>query len=152
MRGTAGFTSVAYLTAAMCVVAAPARGADDPVYASSSATIDLKRLSLEELMELSVTSLSKKEERLFDAAAAIFVITQEDIRRSGATTIPRRSSAQSRTLDFHLAARLARLCLGSRSVKVTPSPALAASRLPPCCSMMRSEMLKPRPVPSGRPE
>ncbi len=38
------------------------------------------------LME--VTSVSKKPEKLSDSAAAIFVITQEDIRRSGATHIP----------------------------------------------------------------
>ncbi|MCP4254708.1 MAG: TonB-dependent receptor [Candidatus Scalindua sp.] len=38
------------------------------------------------LME--VTSVSKKPEKLSDSAAAVFVITQEDIRRSGATHIP----------------------------------------------------------------
>jgi len=45
-------------------------------------------LSLEELMEVTVTSVSRKKERQFEAAAAVHVITQEDIRRSGATTIP----------------------------------------------------------------
>jgi iron complex outermembrane receptor protein len=50
--------------------------------------LELKQLSLEELMGVEVTSVSKKEEKLFDAAAAIYVITQEDIRRSGATSIP----------------------------------------------------------------
>ena len=49
---------------------------------------DLTELSLEELMNIKITSVSKKPERLADAAAAIFVITQEDIRRSGATSIP----------------------------------------------------------------
>jgi iron complex outermembrane recepter protein len=49
---------------------------------------DLTDLSLEDLMRLSVTSVSKKEERLSDAPAAVFVITQEDIRRSGVTNIP----------------------------------------------------------------
>ena len=39
-------------------------------------------------MEIEVTSVSRKVERLSDAAAAIFVITNEDIRRSGATSIP----------------------------------------------------------------
>src|SRR3989441_11408989 len=34
------------------------------------------------------TSVSKKEQKLSRTAAAIFVITQEDIRRSGATNIP----------------------------------------------------------------
>jgi iron complex outermembrane recepter protein len=50
--------------------------------------MELKQLSLEELMGVEVTSVSKKEEKLFEAAAAIYVITQEDIRRSGATSIP----------------------------------------------------------------
>ena len=52
------------------------------------ASSDLAELSLEELMNIEVTSVSKKTERLSDAAAAIFVITQEDIRRSGYTSIP----------------------------------------------------------------
>jgi iron complex outermembrane recepter protein len=49
---------------------------------------DLTQLSLEDLMRIEVTSVSKKGERLSDAPAAIFVITQEDIRRSGVTSIP----------------------------------------------------------------
>lgn len=39
-------------------------------------------------MNIEVTSVSKKVEKISQAAAAIFVITQEDIRRSGATNIP----------------------------------------------------------------
>nr|WP_249060558.1 TonB-dependent receptor plug domain-containing protein [Desulfobacter hydrogenophilus] len=39
-------------------------------------------------MDIKVTSVSKKSQRLSDSAAAIFVITREDIRRSGATSIP----------------------------------------------------------------
>ena len=39
-------------------------------------------------MNVEVTSASKKEQKLSRVAAAIFVITQEDIRRSGATNIP----------------------------------------------------------------
>ncbi len=50
--------------------------------------LNLADLSLEELMDIKVTSVSKKEQTLSQAAAAIFVITQEDIRRSGVTTIP----------------------------------------------------------------
>jgi len=48
---------------------------------------DLTELSLEELMNIEVTSVSKKTEKLSKAAAAIFVITQEDIHRSGVTSI-----------------------------------------------------------------
>ncbi len=49
---------------------------------------DLTRLSLEELMEVKVTSVSKGAENYSQAASAIFVISQEDIRRSGVNTIP----------------------------------------------------------------
>lgn len=51
-------------------------------------TSSLKRLSLSELMELEVTSVSRRPERLGDAASAVQVITGDDIRRSGATRIP----------------------------------------------------------------
>jgi iron complex outermembrane receptor protein len=49
---------------------------------------DLSQVSLEDLMNIKVTSVSKTEQKMSQAAAAIFVITQEDIRRSGATNIP----------------------------------------------------------------
>ncbi|MDB5865509.1 MAG: TonB-dependent receptor [Betaproteobacteria bacterium] len=49
---------------------------------------DLATMSLEELMNVEVTSVSKRPERLSAAAASIFVISGEDIRRSGATTLP----------------------------------------------------------------
>jgi iron complex outermembrane recepter protein len=55
---------------------------------ANSGAKDLTNLSLEDLMQVSVTSVSKKEEKISDAPAAIFVITQEDIRRSGVTNIP----------------------------------------------------------------
>lgn len=48
----------------------------------------LKKLDLDELMTIEVTSVSKRPEKLLEAASAIEVITQEDIRRSGATSIP----------------------------------------------------------------
>lgn len=49
---------------------------------------DLSRLSLEDLAEVKVTSVSRRPEALADAAAAIYVISGEDIRRSGLTSIP----------------------------------------------------------------
>ncbi|MGA2430644.1 MAG: TonB-dependent receptor [Candidatus Acidiferrum sp.] len=49
---------------------------------------DLANQSLEDLMNVEVTSVSKKEQKLSKVAAAIFVITKEDIRRSGAVNIP----------------------------------------------------------------
>jgi len=45
-------------------------------------------MTLEELSSVVVTSVSRREERLSDAAASIYVITAQDIRRSGATTVP----------------------------------------------------------------
>lgn len=49
---------------------------------------ELLSLSLEEVMTLEVTSVSRKKQRLMDSAAAVYVVTQEDIRRSGAKNIP----------------------------------------------------------------
>ncbi len=49
---------------------------------------DLTQVSLEDLMDIEVTSASRKEQPAGDVAAAIFVITRDDIRRSGMTTIP----------------------------------------------------------------
>jgi len=48
---------------------------------------DLKRLSIEELAELDVTSVSRRVERLSDTAAAVSVVRQDDIRRTGVTTL-----------------------------------------------------------------
>jgi len=51
-------------------------------------TAELLSLSLEDLMNIEVTSVSKKEQKRADSAAAVFVLTQTDIRRSGARNIP----------------------------------------------------------------
>ena len=48
----------------------------------------LADLSLEELANLQITSVSRRAERLSDAAASIFAITGDDIRRSGVTSLP----------------------------------------------------------------
>jgi hypothetical protein len=49
---------------------------------------DLKQLSLGQLGDLEVTTASKEPEEVWRTAAAIYVLTQEDIRRSGATSVP----------------------------------------------------------------
>ncbi len=61
-----------------------------PVFspAQVSNTRDLTQLDLEDLMNVQITSVSKREEKVSAAGAAIYVINQEDIRRSGATNIP----------------------------------------------------------------
>ena len=57
-------------------------------YAQAPLIGGLADLSIEDLATIQITSVSKKEESLADAAASVFVITPEDIRRSGATSIP----------------------------------------------------------------
>jgi iron complex outermembrane receptor protein len=53
-----------------------------------SEVAELKRKSVEELMDIEVTSVSKRPEKLSETASAIQVITAEDIRRSGVTSLP----------------------------------------------------------------
>ena len=55
---------------------------------ANDASSALKRMSLEELMALEVTSVSRQPEPYRQAPAAIHVITREDIYRSGASSIP----------------------------------------------------------------
>ncbi|MEQ1559569.1 MAG: TonB-dependent receptor [Methyloglobulus sp.] len=50
--------------------------------------IGLEKLSMEELMNSKVVTATRSEQQLTDTAAAAYVISQDDIRRSGATTIP----------------------------------------------------------------
>jgi iron complex outermembrane receptor protein len=61
---------------------------EPPLLAAARSPASLSRLSIEELAEIEVSSVSKRPERLADAAASVFVITADDIRRSGATTLP----------------------------------------------------------------
>jgi iron complex outermembrane recepter protein len=72
-----------YLTLAL-VLASQGRAAED----SDRPRRDLSQSSLEELMNIEVSSVSRRQQRLSETAAAVFVITAEDIRRSGATSIP----------------------------------------------------------------
>jgi iron complex outermembrane receptor protein len=56
--------------------------------AQTLAVKDLAELSLEELSNVAITSVSKRAERLSEAPASVFVITADDIRRSGVTSLP----------------------------------------------------------------
>ena len=49
---------------------------------------NLIELSLDELLNVEIMSVAKKSQKRTEAAAAIYVLTEEDIRRSGATNIP----------------------------------------------------------------
>lgn len=60
--------------------------ADAPV--TSSSLEDLRALSIDDLANLRVTSVSKRPEPLSSAPAAIYVITSSDIRRLGVTSLP----------------------------------------------------------------
>ena len=61
--------------------------ADEP-QGSQGGLGDLKQLSLEQLGSVEVTTVSKEPEEVLQTPAAIYVLTQEDIRRSGASSIP----------------------------------------------------------------
>lgn len=72
----------------------------------------LKKLSLEELMNLDVTSVAKQPEPYGQAPAAIQVVTGDEIRRSGATSIPESlrladnlNVAQENSHDWAISAR-----------------------------------------------
>ncbi len=68
---------------ACALLAGAARGAR-----AQTSVADLKGLSLEELGDVVVTTASKTPEELLASPAAAFVLTADDIRRSGATSLP----------------------------------------------------------------
>ena len=57
-------------------------------FAADTRGTPLADLSLEELANIEITTVSKRPESLADAPASVFVITGDDIRRSGAATLP----------------------------------------------------------------
>ena len=71
------------LIATTALVVSSVRGQDE--YHSPS---ELKKLSVEQLLDVDVTSVSKYPEKLSAAAAAVTVLTPEDLERSGVTNIP----------------------------------------------------------------
>lgn len=58
------------------------------VPAGAAGAADFTELSIEQLLDVEVTSAGRKAQKLEDTATAIHVITREDIRRSGMTSIP----------------------------------------------------------------
>jgi iron complex outermembrane receptor protein len=70
------------LFATCLVVAAATEGA------AQTTTEDLKRMSLADLLQIDVTTVSRAPEPIGGVPAAVHVITQDDIRRSGALSIP----------------------------------------------------------------
>ncbi|MES2253955.1 MAG: TonB-dependent receptor [Pseudomonadota bacterium] len=59
-----------------------------PTSVRAQSTSDLQALSLDQLGNVEVTGVSRRAEPLNKAPAAAFVITAEDIRRSGASNLP----------------------------------------------------------------
>src|SRR5450432_1191845 len=51
-------------------------------------TDDLTNVAVDELFNIQVTSVGRKAQKISKAPAAVFVLTADDIRRSGATSIP----------------------------------------------------------------
>ncbi len=77
------------LTASLLLACGPfVTGSAGETYDADDSLPDLTELSIEDLMNIEVVSVSKKAQKFSDAAAAIYVITQEDIRRSGVNSIP----------------------------------------------------------------
>jgi iron complex outermembrane receptor protein len=81
----------------------------------------LKQLNVEDLMNVEVTSVARHPEKLLQAASAIQVITQDDIRRSGATSIPEAlrladnlQVAQKNSHDWAISARGFNTNLGNK--------------------------------------
>ena len=56
--------------------------------AAAATTDEVMALSLEDLVNIEVTSAARMPQKISQAAAAIYVVTSEDIRHSGATSIP----------------------------------------------------------------
>jgi iron complex outermembrane receptor protein len=72
---------------ALLVTASPGllRAAEDAAAPLAGGAVDM---SLEDLLNVEITSAARKSQRLNDVAAAVYVITRDDIERSGATSIP----------------------------------------------------------------
>jgi len=84
---TARTVASVLLLASFSASVAAAAETQQPVHLARL-TNALPELTLSELMDLEVSSAAGKEQRVADTAAAVFVLTREDIHRSGVTTIP----------------------------------------------------------------
>src|SRR2546427_1946579 len=90
MRTVAAATSLVFTLGLVCFVRPGFAQQPDSAGQRPDSSLSaeaLKKLSIEQLMNLQVTSVSKRPERLSQPASAIQVITQEDIRRSGAASL-----------------------------------------------------------------
>jgi iron complex outermembrane recepter protein len=81
----ANFRCGVVIAAALAGLSATNVRADDAPLPSIE---DLRSMSIEDLANLEITSVSKRPQALSEASAAAYVITKEDIRRSGVTSLP----------------------------------------------------------------
>lgn len=79
---------VSRLVAAACVTLKVGAVIAADATTESLSPADFSRMSLEDLANVEISSVSKRPERLSNAAASVYVITREDIHRSGSTSIP----------------------------------------------------------------
>ena len=89
-RTVAAATGMVFTLGLMCLVRPGSAQQPDSAGRRPDTSLSaeaLKKLSIEQLMNLQVTSVSKRPERLSQTASAIQVITQDDIRRSGAASL-----------------------------------------------------------------
>lgn len=128
------------------------------VTAHAQTVEDYTALPLEELLTIEVTSVAKKPQAISEAAAAVSVVTREDIRRSGAQTIPELlrmvPGVEVAQLDTHATALSVRgfntrfantllVMVDGRSVYVSPlSGVLWDQQLVPIESIERIEVVR----------
>jgi iron complex outermembrane recepter protein len=84
-QATSFFVHTLAAIAAAIVLLDARLGRANAAEVESASLVDL---GIEELLNLEITSVSRKQTRLNNSAAAVAVLTQEDIRRLGATSIP----------------------------------------------------------------
>lgn len=82
------YASVLFLILQISLPAVSTAATPDDSDDTGSDLHELKALSFEELLDVEITSVSKRAQRRTAAAAAVSVITAEDIRRAGHTSIP----------------------------------------------------------------
>jgi iron complex outermembrane receptor protein len=82
LAGRAGSAGKALVLPALVIAALPL------AQARAQTVEELREMSIEDLAQVNVTSVSKTDQPIGDAPASIYVITREDIIRSGAATLP----------------------------------------------------------------
>ncbi len=87
-RRKSAYAVIARLIVAVVSLAGPGGWAGTPQGDNREAPGGLKKLSLEQLSKIEVTTVSKEPVTIARTPAAVYVLTQEDIRQSGATSIP----------------------------------------------------------------